>query len=161
MKSVYGPFYSHRWSLTQKKRGWDDQHALRESLFDAVLSKQISLKNLLRCFFFFFNSVIYCSSNPIISLNNVRSTFNANIGTIFVRYSAVNRVSLLHRRVFHSMNGRAKKKLPIIDDMRLMQDYSQVDDNIIHALFPHAVKGPVGQVGALWLKNGARLGQRR
>lgn len=47
------------------------------------------------------------------------------------------------------MNGRAKKKLPIIDDMRLMQDYSQVDDNIVHALFPHAVKGPVGQVGAL------------
>lgn len=42
-------------------------------------------------------------------------------------------------RVFHSMNGRARKKLPIIDDMCLTQDYSQVEDNLIHTFFPHAV----------------------
>lgn len=45
-------------------------------------------------------------------------------------------------RVFRSLNGRAKKKLPIIDDMCLTQDYSQVEDNLVHAFFPHAVKDP-------------------
>ncbi|KAH9369153.1 hypothetical protein HPB48_018902 [Haemaphysalis longicornis] len=37
------------------------------------------------------------------------------------------------------MNGRAKVRIPILDEMCLQIDYTQVEDTIIHALFSHAV----------------------
>lgn len=44
--------------------------------------------------------------------------------------------------VFRTMNGRAKVRVPILDEMCLQMDYSQVEDTIIHTLFPHAVTDP-------------------